>query len=140
MSWRYVTTGSAFEEKGGFSRVMHDDEWVFVSGTTGFDYSTMSISEDFADQVRQTWKNIESALQQAGSNLGQIVSFLIVLTDRADYPKLIELGNFMPHRSSGTLIVAQLLDPKMKIEIQVTAKRKTSFDDADSDAVASGRG
>jgi enamine deaminase RidA (YjgF/YER057c/UK114 family) len=124
MNWRYVTTGSDFEKRGGFSRVMHDDEWVFVSGTTGFDYSTMSISADFADQVRQTWTNIESALAAAGSSLGEIVSFLIVLTDRADYPKLIELGTFMPHHPSGTLIVAQLLDPRMKIEIQVTAKRQ----------------
>ena len=103
---------------------MHDDEWVLVSGTTRFDYSTMSISADFADQVRQTWTNFESARAAAGSSLGEVVSFLIVLTNRADYPKLIELDTFTPHHPSGTLIVAQLLDPRMKIEIQVTAKRQ----------------
>ena len=122
--WKYVTTGSDFEKRGGFSRVMHDEEWVFVSGTTGFDYSTMSISDDFATQVRQTWRNIEAALTAAGSHLGEIVSFLIILTDRGDYPTLVEQGTFTPHHPSGTLIIAQLLDPRMKIEIQVTAKRE----------------
>ena len=123
MPWAYVSTGSTFEEQVGFSRAMYDDAWVFVSGTTGFDYATMTISDDFEEQARQTWVNVRRALEEAGSHLGEIVSFLIVLADRADFPKLLDIANGLPHRPSGTLIVAQLLDPRMKIEIQVTAKR-----------------
>jgi len=129
MTFKSVSTGSAFEKNGTFSRAIYDDEWVFVSGTSGFDYQTMAISDDFSEQLRQTWKNIEAALTQAGSHLGEIVSYVIYLTDRADARLLGQIQKqILPHRPTGTLVCTGLVDPRMKVEITVTAKRGATFD------------
>jgi enamine deaminase RidA (YjgF/YER057c/UK114 family) len=104
---------------------MYDDEWVFVSGTTGFDYNTMTISDDLAAQARQTWKNIANALEKAGSNLGEIVSFLLILPNREDLGVVGQvMKEVLPHKPTGTAICASLIDPRIKVEIQVTAKKK----------------
>ncbi|MBI3799935.1 MAG: RidA family protein [Deltaproteobacteria bacterium] len=125
MAWRTISTGSTFEQQVPYSRALFDDDWVFVSGTTGFDYPTMSISDDVGEQARRTWKNIADALEKAGSNLGEIVQFLLILPN----PENLEvIGQVMkavlPHKPTGTVICANLADPRIKVEIQVTAKRQ----------------
>jgi len=128
MDWKIVSTGSAFEKNGTFSRAIYDDEWVFVSGTSGFDYQTMAISEDFEEQLRQTWRNIDAALVAAGSHLGEIVSYFIFLTDRTNARLLGQIQKqILPHRPTGTLVCTDLVDERMKVEITVTAKRRAVF-------------
>jgi enamine deaminase RidA (YjgF/YER057c/UK114 family) len=125
MAWRAISTGSTFEQQAPYSRALYDDEWVFVSGTTGFDYTTMTISEDVREQTRQTWKNIADALEKAGSSLGDIVSFLLILPNRADLEVVGQvMKEVLPHKPTGTAICADLVDPRIKVEIQVTAKRQ----------------
>jgi enamine deaminase RidA (YjgF/YER057c/UK114 family) len=122
--WRTYSTGSSFEQMAPYSRAIYDDEWVFVSGTTGFDYATMSLSDDVATQCRQTWRNIESALGGCGSHLGEIVQFLMVLTDPADLPVISQvMTEVLPTRPAGTAICAALVDPRLRYEVQVTARR-----------------
>lgn len=125
MTWQTISTGSTFEQQAPYSRAMYDDEWVFVSGTTGFDYATMSISDDVAAQARQTWKNIADALEKAGSHVGEIVSFLLIFPNREDLGVIGQImKEVLPHKPTGTAICANLVDPRIKIEIQVTAKRQ----------------
>jgi enamine deaminase RidA (YjgF/YER057c/UK114 family) len=125
MAWRTISTGSTFEQQAPYSRALFDDEWVFVSGTTGFDYSTMTISDDVGEQARQTWKNIAVALEKAESNLGEIVQFLLIFPNREDLGVIGQvMKDVLPHKPAGTAICANLVDPRIKIEIQVTAKRQ----------------
>lgn len=125
MAWRTISTGSTFEQQAPYSRALYDDEWVFVSGTTGFDYATMTISEDVREQTRQTWKNIADALEKAGSSLGDIVSFLLILPNRADLEAVGQvMKEVLPHKPTGTAICADLVDPRIRVEIQVTARKK----------------
>jgi enamine deaminase RidA (YjgF/YER057c/UK114 family) len=102
-----------------------DGDWIFVSGTTGFDYSKMIISDDLAEQTEQCFKNIQAALNEAGSHLRDIVRVTYVLPDAADFPKCWPtlrkyLGEVRP---AAMMISAGLSDPRMRIEIQVTARR-----------------
>jgi enamine deaminase RidA (YjgF/YER057c/UK114 family) len=127
MTRRLISSGSAFEEMIGYSRAVVEGDWVFVSGTTGFDYSAMTISDDLLEQAEQCFKNIESALQQAGSGLQDIVRVTYVLPNVADFepcwPVLREyLGKVRP---AAMMISAGLSDPRMRIEIQVTARKKS---------------
>ena len=125
MAWRTISTGSTFEEQASYSRALFDDDWVFVSGTTGFDYPTMTISDDIGEQVRQTWKNIAAALEKAGSNLGEIVQYLLILPNREDIGVVGQvMKEVLPHKPTGTALCANLVDPRIKVEIQVTAKRQ----------------
>jgi enamine deaminase RidA (YjgF/YER057c/UK114 family) len=125
MAWQTISTGSTFEQLAPYSRAMYDDEWVFVSGTSGFDYATMTISEDVVEQARQTWKNITATLEKAGSNLSEIVSFLLIFPNRTDLGKIGQvMKEVLPHKPTGTAICASLVDERIKIEIQVTAKRQ----------------
>lgn len=124
MSRKLISSGSEFESKIGYSRAVVDGGFVFVSGTTGFDYDTMSISDDVAEQAEQCLKNIEQALQAAGSTLSEIVRVNYILPDKSDFescwPVLQKyLGNVRP---AATVFEAGLLDEQMKIEIEVTAK------------------
>lgn len=107
----------------GYSRAIVDDNYVFVSGCTGFDYQSMSISSDIIEQAEQCFKNIESALQQAGSSLGQVVRVRYIFTDRADFePCWPVLEKYFGEvRPAATMIVADLFDQRMKLEIEVTA-------------------
>jgi 2-iminobutanoate/2-iminopropanoate deaminase len=125
MTWQTLSSGSSFEQQAPYSRAMFDDEWVFVSGTTGFDYATMTISDDVGEQARRTWKNIAEVLEKAGSNLEEIVQFLLIFPNREDLSVIGQvMKEVLPHKPTGTAICANLVDQRIKIEIQVTAKRK----------------
>ena len=125
MARRLISSGSSFEQEIGYSRAVVDDEWVFVSGTTGFDYSTMTISDDLAEQTEQCLKNIESALQRAGSGLKDVVRVVYVLPVAAEFPDCwpVLRKYFGEVRPAAMMISAGLADPRMKIEIEVTALR-----------------
>ncbi|MGL1888813.1 MAG: RidA family protein [Reichenbachiella sp.] len=118
-----ISSGSTFESKIGYSRAVVDDHYVHVSGTTGYNYDTMSISEDVVEQTEQCLLNIKSALEEAGSSFEKIVRINYILLVREDFelcwPVLQKyLGDIRP---AATMIVAGLADEAMKIEIQVTA-------------------
>jgi enamine deaminase RidA (YjgF/YER057c/UK114 family) len=127
-----INSGSTFEEEIGYSRAVVDGDWIFVSGTTGFDYSTMTISDDIAEQTEQCLKNIGHALLQANSGLGDIVRVMYIVPKAEEFSKCWPvlkkyLGNIKP---AATMIAAGLADVKMKIEIQVTALRKNATHDS----------
>ena len=126
MARRLVSSGSNFERTVGYSRAVVDGDWIFVSGTTGFDYKTMTIEGDAAAQTRQTLKNVAAALAEAGSSLADVVRVRYYLTDAADWPTLAPVFGeiFGEVRPAATAIVCDLVDPRMKIEIEVTAKHK----------------
>jgi len=119
MSRRLISSGSEFEKTIGYSRAVVDGEWVFVSGTTGFDYAAGTISEDVAEQTRQSLRNIDAALIEAGASMADIVRAKYIITDRGDWPVVsAELGNvFGDIRPAATAIIAGLVDPSMKVEI-----------------------
>jgi enamine deaminase RidA (YjgF/YER057c/UK114 family) len=121
-----ISSGSVFEEQIGYSRAVVDGDWVFVSGTTGFDYAAMTISDDVAEQAEQCLKNIQSALQEANASLEDIVRVMYILPDANDFPPCwpVLRQYFGTIRPAATMISAGLADPKMKIEIQVTALRR----------------
>jgi enamine deaminase RidA (YjgF/YER057c/UK114 family) len=121
-----ISSGSVFEEQIGYSRAVVDGNWVFVSGTTGFDYATMTISDNVAEQAEQCLKNIQSALQEANASLEDVVRVMYILPDAKDFPACwpILRKYFDTIRPAATMIAAGLADPKMKIEIQVTALRR----------------
>ncbi|PIB37051.1 hypothetical protein BFP72_17395 [Reichenbachiella sp. 5M10] len=118
-----VSSGSAFEDKIGYSRAVVDDHYVHVSGTTGYHYEDMSISEDVTEQARQCLINITHALEQAGSSLERIVRVKYILPVRDDFEPCwpILKTYFGKIKPAATMIVAGLADPHMKIEIEVTA-------------------
>lgn len=123
MTKRLISSGSTFEEQIGYSRAVVVGNWVFVSGTTGYDYQTMSISDDLLEQTEQCLKNIESALQQAGSSIKDVVRVTYVLPDGADFETCwpVLRKYFGEVRPAAMMISAGLADPRMKIEIEVTA-------------------
>lgn len=127
MTRRLISSGSPFEEEIGYSRAVVQGDWIFVSGTTGFDYTTMRIPPDVQDQARQCLENIAGALQQAGSSLADVVRVHYILPEVADFercwPVLREF--FGGIRPAATMISARLLDPRMRIEIEVTALRQS---------------
>jgi len=122
---RKFTSGSTFEDEFAYSRVIADGRWVFVSGTTGYDYTEMTISSDAATQATQCFENIKSALQQADATLADIVRVNYLVPNRDDVPAfgpvfVRYLGEVRP---AATLIISDLLNTAMKIEIEVTALR-----------------
>lgn len=124
MNRRLISSGSPFEATMGYSRAVVVDGWVMVSGTTGFDYEKMSISEDAAEQAEQAFRNIDKALGQAGARLSDVVRVRYIFPKAEDFePCLPVMGrHFGEVRPAATLIVAALVDPRMKIEIEVTAR------------------
>jgi enamine deaminase RidA (YjgF/YER057c/UK114 family) len=124
MTRRLIGSGSPFERDIGYSRAVVDGDWVFVSGTTGFDYATMTISADVAVQAEQCFRNIERALLQAGASLADVVRVTYVLPQAADFPACWPvLRRFLGEvRPAATMISAGLADPRMKIEVEVTAR------------------
>jgi enamine deaminase RidA (YjgF/YER057c/UK114 family) len=126
MARRRISSGSTFEELAGYSRAIADGEWVFVSGTTGFDYKASTISADVVEQTHQCFRNIEWALEQAGAKLKHMVRIQIHLADAADFTKVAPvIGQYCREaRPANTTVVSQLVDPRMKIEIEVTARRE----------------
>ena len=123
---KLISSGSEFERKIGYSRAVADGRWVFVSGTTGFDYATMTISDDVVAQTDQAFKNIAAALAQAGSSLADVVRVHYILPSRADFPPCWPLLQryFGGVRPAATMFEAGLADPRIKIEIEVTARRR----------------
>lgn len=123
---RLISSGSTFEAEIGYSRAVVDGEWIFVSGTTGFDYAAGTISEDVAEQAEQTLKNIGAALAEAGAGFADIVRANYVLPNGADFPACwpVLRRYFGEIRPASMMIVAGLADPRMKIEIEVTARKR----------------
>jgi enamine deaminase RidA (YjgF/YER057c/UK114 family) len=126
MTRRLISSGSQFEYDIGYSRAVVDGEWVFVSGTTGFDYAQMTISDNLLDQTEQCMKNIQSALREAGAEFADVVRVTYVLPNAARFsdcwPILRKyLGAVRP---AAMMISAGLADPRMQIEIEVTARRR----------------
>ena len=122
---RLISSGSRFEADIGYSRAVVDGDWIFVSGTTGFDYATMAISDDVAEQAEQTLRNIASALAEAGSSFADVVRVHYILPRAEDFPACWPALKraFGEARPAATMISAGLVDPRMKIEIEVTARR-----------------
>lgn len=124
---RLISSGSSFEAIMGYSRAVVEGRDVFVSGTTGFNYDTMTISDDPIQQTRQAFANIAKALGQAGCTLDDVVRIRYLITDVALFELLAPIfGEFMGEaRPAATAMVVGLLDPKMKIEIEVTARTRS---------------
>ncbi|MEU7581478.1 RidA family protein [Streptomyces sp. NPDC041068] len=122
---RVILSGSTFEERIGYARAVVDGDWVHVSGTTGFDYTAMTISDDVVEQAEQCLRNIEAALTEADCTFDDVVRVRYMLTDRADFepcwPALRQA--FGKVRPAATMLVCGLADARMKIEIEAYARR-----------------
>jgi len=126
MARKLISSGSSFEKEMGYSRAVVEGDWVFVSGTTGFNYADMTIADDVVNQTEQCLKNIAGVLKQAGSSMSKVVRVTYILPDASEFeqcwPVLKKyLGDVRP---AATMFAAGLSDPRMKIEIQVTALNK----------------
>lgn len=121
---RLISSGSSFEEAVGYSRAVVDGGFVFVAGTTGFDYATMTIADDVVAQAEQALRNIAAALAEAGASLQDVARVRYLLPDLADFePCWPVLRRYLGEaRPAATVFSAKLLDPRMKIEIEVTAR------------------
>jgi enamine deaminase RidA (YjgF/YER057c/UK114 family) len=128
MPRKLVSSGSSFETEIGYSRAVVDGDWIFVSGTTGFDYATMTISDGVVDQCRQSMRNIAAALDKAGASIADIVRVRYILPKREDFEPCWPVLKGCPGdvRPAATMMQAGLSDPRMKIEIEVTARRQVS--------------
>ena len=124
---RVISSGSRFEADIGYSRAVVDGDWVFVSGTTGFDYGAMTISDDIVQQTEQCLKNIQAALTEAGASLADVVRVVYVLPKAEDFPACWPTLRkyFGDVRPAAMMISAGLADPRMKIEIEATARRRS---------------
>ncbi len=120
---RHLQSGSTFERDYGYARAVVDGRWVFVAGTTGYDYASMTISPDVTEQCRQALANIETALVQAGARLHDTVRVTYYLKDRNDFPACASLlkATFGASPPAATMIVCDMIDADVKIEIEVTA-------------------
>ena len=127
MNRSLISSGSPFEAQIGYSRAVVAGDWVFVSGTTGFDYSTMTISNNVAEQAEQCLKNIAAALKQAGASMADVVRVTYVLPDSSQFEKCwpVLQRYFGAVRPAAMMISAGLLDARMLIEIEVTALKAT---------------
>ena len=126
MTRKLISSGSSFEAVAGYSRAVVDGDWVFVSGTTGFDYQTMTIADDVVAQAEQCFRNIAAALKEAGSSLDDVVRVRAFLASRADFERVAPVfGRHLGRaRPANTTVVTELIDARMKIEIEVTAHRR----------------
>jgi len=123
---RRIFSGSPFEEIAGYARAVVDDGWIFVSGTTGYDFETGEISDNAAEQTRQCFRNIIDALDRAGSSLEDVVRVVIYIADRDDFETIATIvgQNFHDIRPANTTVIAELVKPEMRVEIEVTARRQ----------------
>ena len=124
MTRRLISSGSKFEQDVGYSRAVVDGVWVFVSGTTGFDYRSMTISDNLLEQTEQCLKNIGSALHEAGADFSDVVRVNYIVPKAERFPDCwpVLRKYFATIRPAMTMISAGLLDPRMHIEIEVTAR------------------
>jgi len=125
MTRRLITSGSTFEAMAAYSRAVVDGDWIFVSGTTGFDYTTMTLTEGVVAQAEQCFANISAALQQAGASLADVVRVTYLLPNAADFEACwpVLRKHFGEVRPAATMLSAALIDPRILIEIEVTARR-----------------
>ena len=123
---KLISSGSTFEKEIGYSRAVVDGEWCFVSGTTGFNYDTMTISDDVVVQAEQCFKNITKALGQGGFELADVVRVHYLLPRAEDFEKCwpVTRKYFCEIRPAATMFEARLATEAMKIEIEVTAKKR----------------
>lgn len=123
MKRELISTGSSFEEEIGYSRAVVQGDWIFVSGTTGYDYDTMTISDDIVVQTEQCLINIENTLEKADASLSDVVRVTYILPDASKFKRCwpILRKYFGDIKPAATMFSAVLADEKMKIEIQVTA-------------------
>ena len=126
MTRQFISSGSTFEQQIGYSRAVVDGDWVFVSGTTGFDYATMTLPDGLLEQTEQCFRNIEAALRQAGSCLNDVVRVTYIVPNAAEFPECwpVLRRHFGEIRPAATMISAGLADPRMRIEIEVTARKR----------------
>jgi enamine deaminase RidA (YjgF/YER057c/UK114 family) len=124
MTRRLISSGSTFEAQVGYSRAVVDGDWIFVSGTTGFDYATMSLSDDVVAQSEQALRNIGAALAEAGAGFSDVVRVTYILPDADEFPKCwpVLRRYFGEVRPAATMISAGLVDKRLRIEIEVTAR------------------
>ena len=120
-----ILSGSTFEEQIGYARAVVDGDWVHVSGTTGFDYATMTISEDVVEQAEQCLRNVGAALAEAGASFADVVRVRYLLPEREDFEPCwpVLRRYFGEVRPAATMMMCGLADPRMKIEIEVYARR-----------------
>ena len=126
---RRISSGSVYEERAGYSRAVVDGDWIFVAGTTGFDYASNRISDDLAEQTEQCFRNIAAALAEADASIDDVVRATYYLTNDSFFEPCAPIFGkwFKTARPAATaIIVAGLVDPRMKIEIEVTARRRGS--------------
>lgn len=121
---RLISSGSSFEEEIAYSRAVVESGWIFMAGVTGFDYATMQISDSLLEQTEQCFRNIESALRQAGAGLADVVRVMYIVPQAERFPECWPvlrkyLGEVRP---AATMLCARLMDERMQIEIQVTAR------------------
>lgn len=126
MKRKLINSGSSFEEKIGYSRAVVQGDWIFVSGTTGFNYELMTISDDIVEQTEQCIKNIASALKAADASIKDIVRITYILPNAEEFENCwgVLKKHFGQIRPAATMFSAGLADSRMKIEIQVTALRE----------------
>lgn len=132
---RRISTNSEFEKAVGYSRAVVDEHYVHVSGTTGFDYETMTISDDVTEQAHQAFRNIATTLAAARCSFVDIVRVTYYIANGDDYEPLMPVFKqyLGPHPPAATALIAQLVDPRMKIEIEVTAQRPVTPRNAGQD-------
>jgi len=129
MSRHLISTGSPFEKTAGYSRAVIDGDFAFVAGTTGYNYSTMTMPADVTSQSRNCFKTIEAALKEGGFAMADIVRATYYITDARDADAVLAVcGEMLSDiRPAATiLVIAGLYKPEMKVEIEVTAKRRTA--------------
>ena len=121
---RRVRSGSPYEARVGYCRAAATDGWIFVAGTTGRDAATGAVPDDVVDQCRAALAIIADALAEFGAGLGDVVRVRYILPDRADFPACwpVLQATFGAAPPAATMIEAGLIDPAMKIEIEVTAR------------------
>ena len=126
MTRRLIDSGSTFEAQAAYSRAVVDGDWVFVSGTTGFDYTTMTLADGVVAQAEQCFANIAAALQQAGASLADVVRVTYLLPNVADFEACwpVLRKHFVDVRPAATMLSAALIDPRILIEIEVTARKR----------------
>lgn len=121
---KHISTGSPFEARIGYSRAVVCDGWVFVSGTTGYDYATMTMPPAVEDQCRNALATIARALAEAGASLDDVVRVRYILPDKADWPPCWPIVSeaFGTARPAATMLMAGLQEPEMRIEIEAMAR------------------
>lgn len=126
MTRRLISSGSTFEKEFGYSRAVVDGDWAFVSGTTGFDYRTMEISPAVDAQTAQCFANIEAALKEAGFALADVVRVVIYVASLPDFHVAVPVigEKLRDIRPANTTVLAGFVDPRIRIEIEATAKRR----------------